>query len=89
MDLLGGMEGRVVWGRGERRDRRDLDEGEIRWDEMKKVIDNLKVGKAAEVDGLGNELWKFGEREVRDWAWRFCNKVWRGKSGRKYGRRGW
>lgn len=33
------------------------------------------MGKAAGVDGLGNELWKFGEREVRDWAWRFCNKV--------------
>lgn len=47
MDLLGGVEGRVVWGRGERRDRRDLEEGEIRWDEMKKVMDNLKVGKAA------------------------------------------
>lgn len=28
--------------KGERRDRRDLDEeGEIRWDEMEKVMDNL------------------------------------------------
>lgn len=55
-------------GKSGKRERRNLDgEEEIRWDEMEKVMDDLKVGKAAGVDELGNELWKFGGRKVRDW----------------------
>lgn len=47
-------------GKSGKRERRDLDGEEIRWNEMEKVMDDLKVGKAAGVDGLENELWKFG-----------------------------
>lgn len=42
---------------------RGLDEkGEITRED---AIGRLKVGKVAGVNGLGNELWKFGGREVK------------------------
>jgi len=25
-----------------------------------------------------NEVWKFGGKEVKEWLWKICNKVWRG-----------
>lgn len=58
--------GTVGWGRESsvgKGEGRGLDEeGEITREE---AIERLKVGKVAGVNGLGNELWKFGGREVK------------------------
>lgn len=38
----------------------------------------MKIGKAARLDGIANEVWKYRE-EVRELVGDFCNKVWRGE----------
>jgi hypothetical protein len=55
------------------------EEGEISRGEFKRVIDRLKKGKAAGADGVPNEVWKLGGERVEEWAWSFCNRVWRGE----------
>lgn len=51
---------------------------EISREEVKRVIEMLKDGKAAEMDGNLNEVWRYG-REIREWVRHFCNRVWKGK----------
>lgn len=43
----------------------------------------MKECKSAGGDGIINEVWKFGGREVKDWLWELCNRVWRQKSWSK------
>ncbi|KMQ83156.1 neurofilament medium polypeptide-like protein [Lasius niger] len=85
-EVARGVEGKVVKG-GERRNLGEED-GEIGKGEIKRVIERLKNGKASEADGVPNEVWKLGGERIEDWAWRFCNRVWRGKGGRSNGRMG-
>lgn len=75
MTLLGGVEGRVrKGGRGRR-----LEDGEqeLRRSEVRKVVEKLKKGKATGIDGVPNEVWKFGGERMEEWVWGFCNRVWR------------
>ncbi|KMQ82370.1 endonuclease-reverse transcriptase, partial [Lasius niger] len=77
MRLLGGVEGKVVRG-GVKRILGE-EEGEIDRGELKRVIERLKKGKASGADGVPNEVWKLGGERIEEWAWRFCNRVWRGE----------
>lgn len=72
MELLRGVEGRVV--RGERQ----LDEEqEIGREEIRRAVARLKVGKAMGKDCIPNEVWKFGGQELEEWVKKICNRVWR------------
>jgi len=76
-EVLGGVDGKVVWGEREGRrteEKEDMEKGEIR-----RVLGKLKDGKAMGVDGIPNEAWKYGGEEIEVWIWRFCNRVWRGE----------
>lgn len=56
-------------------------------EEIKKAIKEIKIGKAMGVDEIPGEVWKYGEKEVEKWVWRFRNRVWEG-DGRRDGKRG-
>lgn len=59
MRLLGGVEGRVV--RGKKGNRREEDtEKEISKEEIGEAIKRLKDGKAAGIDEIPREVWKYG-----------------------------
>lgn len=73
MELLVGVEKRVRRGIKEGRERDE--ENELRKMEIERVISGLKNGKAAVVDGIASEIWKFGGEEVREWGREFCNRV--------------
>lgn len=79
MRLLGRVKGKVV--RGGRKERREeeQEEGDLGKEEINKVIKRLKDGKTMGRDGIPNEVWKYAGKEIGGWAWRMCNKVWRGK----------
>lgn len=45
---------------------------------MRNAIKRLKDGKAAGLDEVPAEVWKYGGgRRIEDRTWGFCNKVWR------------
>lgn len=31
------------------------------------------------MDGMANEVWKYGRGRVKEWIWKFCNRVWKGE----------
>lgn len=31
------------------------------------------------IDGIMNEIWKYGYGGVKDWIWSFCNWAWKGE----------
>jgi len=77
--MLGKVDWRITRKGGSMR--RELEEeGEIRREEIKRVIGKLKERKTAERGGIVNEVWKYGGEEVRKWLWEICNGVWRGES---------
>lgn len=77
---LGGIEDKVVRER-EKNDSRKVGKGDkevgISKMEITKAIDRLKEGKAAGIDDIPSEVWKFGGKGMRNWVWEFCNRVWR------------
>ncbi|KMQ90798.1 stress response protein nst1-like protein [Lasius niger] len=62
MRLLGGVERKVMKGGTGRR--MEDGEQEIRRDEIRKIIEKLKKGKAAGGDGVPNEVWRQGGERV-------------------------
>lgn len=64
-------------GRG--RDREGDEEKDVEVEELRRVMKNLKDGKAMEEDGISNEVWKYGGEEVERWLGEICDRVWRGK----------
>ncbi|XP_024884283.1 trichohyalin-like [Temnothorax curvispinosus] len=76
MELMGGVENRVVKGEG---DRSRQEEEEIGLEEIRNVIKKLKTGKAISNDGIPNEAWKYGGEEMVKWIWEVCKRVWRGE----------
>lgn len=77
MIILGGVEEKVVREGRERRD--EQEEMELEWEEVKRVIDGLKDGKAIGNDGIPNEVWKYRGEDIKRWTWEICRKVWRKK----------
>lgn len=39
----------------------------------------LKNGKAAGINEIPGEAWKYGGEGLEKWAWKFCNRVWEGE----------
>ncbi|XP_071572354.1 uncharacterized protein [Temnothorax nylanderi] len=76
MELMGGMENRVVKGEG---DGNRQEEEEIELEEVRNVIKKLKTGKAIGNDGILNEAWKYGGEKMVNWIWEVCKRVWRGE----------
>ena len=83
--VLGGVEWRVrmrgARGRGD-------EEEELGREEIKRVVKNLKDGKAAGEDGIQNEVWKYGGEEVEEPLWVVCNRDCRGEGWPKEWREG-
>jgi len=73
--LLEGVENMVV--RGDKRRKKKIEEKEISKEEINSIIRKMKNGKAAELDDLPGEVWKYGGKEMMEWIWSFCNKVWK------------
>lgn len=62
--LEGNREERVR--RGKESKGRKAEEEELKWKEMRKVIDNLKLNKAVGGDGIPNEVWKYEEKNWKN-----------------------
>lgn len=73
----------VYSGKRGKRGFREEGEKKIGIREIRKIIIELKKGKAAGENGLQNKVWMFGGKKVEKWTWKFCNKgeffnkVWR------------
>ena len=57
-------------------------------EEIKRVVKDLKDGKAVGGDGIGNEVWKYGGVEVEELLWKIFNTVWKGEGLPKEWREG-
>jgi len=55
-----------------------MEERDISKEEIRLIISKIKEGKAAGLDDLPGEIWKYGGEEMIEWTWTFCNKVWKG-----------
>lgn len=78
MALLRGVEGKVVTGYRDRRGEEDGEEG-IGKEEFRRTMWRLKNGKAAGIDEIPGEAWKYGGEGLEKWAWEFCNRIWEGE----------
>lgn len=45
---------------------------------MRRAMRKLKDRKAMGIDGIPNEVWKYGGGELEDWARNFVNRLWKG-----------
>lgn len=78
--LPGGVERRMRRGRKSRREgEEEEEERELGREEVKKILGDLKDGKAMGMDELPNEVWKYGGKEMERWAWEVCKSVWKGE----------
>ncbi|XP_072761238.1 uncharacterized protein [Anoplolepis gracilipes] len=68
----------AVRGYRERR-RGEEEEEEIGLKEFRGVIGKIKNVKAAGIDGIPGEVWKYRGKGLEKWAWEFCNRVWGGE----------
>ncbi|XP_067203031.1 uncharacterized protein [Linepithema humile] len=80
-----GVEGRAV--RGERRGQGEGEEEEDELDkeEVRKVVRALRDGKAAGIDEVPAEVWKYGGEDLEEWIWGFCNRVRKGEVNKQLG----
>lgn len=61
MELMGGMENRII-----REKRKKKREEEIELKEIRNMIRKLKTGKAIGRDKISNKAWKFGGEEKKN-----------------------
>jgi len=54
----------MVW--GDKGQRRTEEEEGIRREEIERVVRGLKEGKAMGIDGIPNEVWKYGGEGIID-----------------------
>lgn len=71
--LLGGVKGKVRVG-GDRRVW-DRVEEDLTVNEIKRKVQRLREGNAADSDGIVNKMWKFGATKVSEWIWNLCSRV--------------
>ena len=55
------------------------EEEEITWEEINEAMDTMKDKKAADMNEMPNEVWKYGGKEMRECVWVMCNRVWKGE----------
>lgn len=48
-------------------------------EEIKAAIRRMKDGKAAGMNVILSEVWRYGGKELERWIWEFCNRVWKGE----------
>ncbi|XP_029675198.1 uncharacterized protein LOC115242799 [Formica exsecta] len=51
-------------------------EREIEWEEINKIMSNLRLNKAMGLDDIPNEVWRYGGEDTRKWVWETCNKIY-------------
>lgn len=88
MTLLGGVKGKVVRGYRDRRGEENGKEG-IGREEFRRAMGRLRNGKAAGIDGIPGEAWKYGGG--KDWKSRHGNFVieyGKERGGQRSGKRG-
>lgn len=74
------MEERVVRKKkGEEEEGVEEEKEEISKEKIGEAIRNIKDGKAAGIDEIPNEIWKYGGTELEEWVWDFCNRISRGE----------
>jgi len=52
---------------------------ELKKEEIKRILRRVKDGKAMGVDGIPDEVWKYGGEKIEKWVWQMCNRIWRGE----------
>lgn len=70
-----GVEDRVI--REGKRKEEVGEEGELSRGEIKKVLKTMKNGKAVALHEMPGEIWKYGGEGIKEWVWKFCNRVWK------------
>lgn len=73
---MGGVETRVSRSSVTERGKMEEEE-EISKEEIDMVIRKMKKGKAAGRNGIANEVWKYGGKEIMEWFWVICNRIWK------------
>lgn len=63
----------------ERGSRKGNREEEISRGEILGASERLKERKAAGIDGIPEEVWRYGGEELGRWIEKLLNKVWRGE----------
>lgn len=66
---------------------RERDEEDLRKEEIERVIRGVKDEKAARVDGIASELWKYRGEGIG--SGNFIIRYEEGKSGRRFGKKVW
>lgn len=75
-----GWSRRIVMREREREGDREEDrEEKLSREEIRDVMNKIKEGKAAGIDGIPGEVWKHGGEEIEEWVWRYCNRIWKGE----------
>lgn len=74
---MGGMEGRVIW--VEREGGKGKGEEEIRREKIGRAIRKQRNGTTTGRDGIPSEIWRYGREKMERWAWKICNRIWRGE----------
>lgn len=46
---------------------------------VKNIVEKLKKRKAAEEDGVPNEVWKYVGERMEEWVWSFCSRYGEGR----------
>ncbi|KMQ89643.1 hypothetical protein RF55_10705 [Lasius niger] len=82
--LLGGIEWRVVKGKGGGMERWGSGDKEGGDRKSVKKIKGWEGNEGRRDSERGMEVW---EERVEGWLWEICNRVWRGRGGRKSGER--
>lgn len=75
-------EGRKQQGEGEvAREEKETEEEEdgIRRVEIRKVIGKMKKKKAPGIDGMPNEAWIYGGKEMEEITWEVVKNAWEGE----------
>lgn len=71
MESMRGVEEKVV--RGKKRNE-EWGESKLNWEEVGRG--EFKEVKKDVRDELPNNVWKYGGKEMKNWAWEVCRRVW-------------
>lgn len=64
------MDGRIV------RERVRMDEEqEILLEEIERTLGKLRDDKAVGVDEILRKVWRYGEKKLKEWTWKLCNRT--------------
>lgn len=70
---LEGVEWKMIG--GSQREKGEEEEQSLQKEEVIRVIKRLSDKKAMEVHGIPSEIWKYSREKMREWVWRFYNRI--------------